>query len=140
MKKTNGFTLIELLISISIIAILSVVLSVSFSSAQKNGRDQRRIGDLKAIQSAAEQYYLLSGNYPANKTTPWTANNQVILQKFPSGPKGVNDTYSYVYLNNNYCACSNKMETEKYGNADQINQASCDFQSAGLNHCVGNQQ
>ena len=68
--KIKGFTLIELLIAISIIAILSVVLSVNFSRAQKNGRDQRRITDLKAIQSAAEQYYLLKGNYPANKKKP----------------------------------------------------------------------
>jgi general secretion pathway protein G len=63
----QGFTLVELLISISIIAILSVVLTVSFSNAQKSSRDQRRIEDLKAIQNAAEQYYLLNGNkYPTN--------------------------------------------------------------------------
>ena len=142
MKKINGFTLIELLISISIVAILSVVLSVSFSNAQKNGRDQRRIADLKAIQSAAEQYYLLGvgGSYPANKTTPWSVNTQVVLQKFPVGPKGVGDTYSYFVSGGNYCACSNKMETGKYGNADQLNQAPCDFQSVGTNYCVGNQQ
>lgn len=142
MKKTNGFTLIELLISISIIAILSVVLSVSFSSAQKNGRDQRRIADLKAIQNAAEQYYLLNGSYPSNATTPWTANAgaQVILQKYPIGPKGATDVYSYFFLNGGYCACSNKMETGKYGNAVQTNQVPCGYQSSGTNYCVGNQQ
>lgn len=141
LRRKKGFTLIELLISISIIAILSVVLSISFSNAQKNGRDQRRIADLKAIQNAAEQYYLLGGSYPANKTTPWTVNSQVVLQKFPVGPINIGDTYSYFVSGGNYCACSNKMETGKYGNATQIDQAPCDFQFVtGLNYCVGNQQ
>jgi prepilin-type N-terminal cleavage/methylation domain-containing protein len=139
MKNKTGFTLVELMISMSIIAILSVILVVSFSNVQKNGRDQRRIADLKAIQSAAEQYLLLKGSYPANKTTPWTINSQVVLQTFPTGPKGVGDTYAYVVSSSGYCACSNKMESGKYGNADQI-QVPCDFQSVGTNYCVGNQQ
>ena len=139
MKKT-GFTLVELLISMSIIAILSVVLSISFSNAQKNGRDQRRIADLKAIQTAAEQYFLLKGSYPTSKTTPWTVNSQVILQSFPVGPKGAGDAYSYVVTNTGYCACSDKMESGKYGNADQTSYVPCDFQSVGGNYCVGNQQ
>ncbi len=134
----GGFTLVELLISISIIAILSVVLSISFSNAQKNSRDQRRIADLKAIQNAAEQVFLLSGSYPTSSGS-WSVNSQVVLQTYPVGPK--NDTYSYFYSNGNYCACSSSMESGKYHNADQVNQAPCDFQSlAGSNYCVGNQQ
>lgn len=140
MKKRNkklGFTLVELLISVSIIAILSVILVISFSSAQKSGRDQRRISDLKAVQNAAEQYYLLKGSYPTTSGA-WSVNGQMILQMYPVGPK--NDTYSYFYSNGNYCACSSSMESGKYHNADQVNQAPCDFQSVGTNYCVGNQQ
>lgn len=139
--KQNGFTLVELLISISIIAILSVVLVVSFSNAQKNGRDQRRITDLKAIQNAAEQYYMLKGSYPTSKNTPWTANSQVVLQSYPVGPKGTNvgDTYAYVSVNGNYYACSNKMETGKYGNAILYSDY-FEYQAIGQDYCVKNQQ
>lgn len=143
-KKTLGFTLVELLISISIIAILSVILSVNFSKAQKSGRDQRRISDLKAIQSAAEQYYLLKGSYPPNKTTPWTVNSNVILQAFPVGPRGEAYTYTYNATAGGFCACSTGMESTKYNNANQTNYVPCDFQPVGslgaVNYCVGSQQ
>lgn len=141
-RRAGGFTLIELLISISIIAILSVVLSVSFSNAQKNSRDQRRISDLKAIQSAAEQYYLLSGSYPAGgnyRTTAsaWTVNNQVVLQKFPSDPKS-----SQVYTTGpltgvtGYCVCALVENITKNSNSD----SACDFDNPSSYFCVKNQQ
>ena len=64
-KKSLGFTLMELLIVIAIIGILVSVSVVSYSSAQKKSRDSRRIGDMKAVQSAWEQYYAdNSANYP----------------------------------------------------------------------------
>ncbi len=133
-KKRIGFTLIELMISISIIAILSVVMSLSFSRAQKSGRDQRRVEDLKAIQNAAEQYYLLSGAYPAtNLYDPndnWTVNGQVILQVFPSDPKSTS------YIKNSsgttgYCICA-KVENYKNGNSEGGN---CTFGIAAVNNC-----
>jgi prepilin-type N-terminal cleavage/methylation domain-containing protein len=139
-----GFTLVELLIAISIVAILSVVLSINFSKAQKNGRDQRRIADLKAIQNAAEQYYLLKGSYPTSKVTPWTVNTNVILQSFPLGPKGEAYTYTYSAAVGGFCACSTMMESGKYGNANQTSYVPCDFQPVGspgaINYCVGSQQ
>ena len=142
--KISGFTLIELLIAISIVAILSVVLSVNFSRAQKNGRDQRRVADLKAIQNAAEQYYLLRGSYPTSKVTPWTVNTNVILQSFPLGPKGEAYTYTYNAAVGGFCACSTMMESGKYGNANQTSYVPCDFQPVGsagaINYCVGSQQ
>lgn len=148
MKKTNGFTLVELLISISIIVILSVVLSISFSNAQKQGRDQRRIADLKAIQNAAEQYYLLSGSYPAAANYritagAWTVpvSNQLVLQKFPGDPQSVNGigkTYSVASSTsiNGYCVCAD-VEKNSSGNSQDTN---CDFQSNGEYFCVRNQQ
>lgn len=145
MKKT-GFTLIELLISISIIAILSVVLSISFSSAQKNGRDQRRISDLKAIQNAAEQYYMLNnGRYPTSTGVAWTGpGGQQILQKFPTGPKS-GEIYTRVSLSvSGYCFCSS-MEKSKNGNnenrgCNDYNNVNCANGLASCYFCVGNQQ
>lgn len=141
--KKNGFTLIELLVSISIIAILTVIASVSFSKAQKNGRDQRRIDDLKSIQNAAEQYFLLSGNYPPagyyRPNLSWPVNGQVVLNKFPSDPKniGVGITYSVVNANTiGYCVCAN-VENTKNSNAEN---PQCGFSNIGDYFCVKNQQ
>ena len=139
--KKYGFTLVELLISISIIAILAVVLSISFSNAQRNARDQRRIEDLKAIQSAAEQYFLLKGSYPTASGT-WSVNGQVVLQTYPVGPKGagVGDTYVYSYsaATGNYYAYT-LMENSKNANANIVG-STCDFQPSGTRYCVKNQQ
>ncbi len=61
-----GFTLMELLIVIGIIGILISVSVASFSTAQKKGRDARRLGDMKAMQNAFEQYYAdHNSSYPA---------------------------------------------------------------------------
>lgn len=134
--SVTGFTLVELLVSISIIAILSVVLSVSFSSAQKNGRDQRRIADLKAIQNAAEQYYLLNnGKYPISVNIAWTGPGaQMILAKFPTDPKaGVGVTVPYIrtLTASGYCVCS-KVEKYSSGNSEGSN---CTFGNAAINNC-----
>jgi prepilin-type N-terminal cleavage/methylation domain-containing protein len=141
MKNKRGFTLVELMITMSIIAVLSVVLSVNFSKAQKDSRDQRRVEDLKTIQNAAEQYFLLSGSYPSSAGS-WSVGGQSILTKYPVGPKGNADTYSYFSNAFGFCVCSSNMESGKavYRNADQVNQFPCDFQSSGNNYCVSSQQ
>jgi len=68
MKKINyynlGFTLLELLVVIAIIGILVALGTVSYSMAQKKGRDARRLSDLKEIQNALESYYAINGSYP----------------------------------------------------------------------------
>jgi prepilin-type N-terminal cleavage/methylation domain-containing protein len=139
MKNKTGFTLVELMISMSIIAILSVVLSISFSKAQKSGRDQRRIDDLKAVQSAAEQYYLLNNaKYPTSTGVAWTGpGSQVILQKFPIDPKSIVGStipYSVVGLgvgSTGYCICAD-VENDKNGNSDGN---TCVFGDAAENNC-----
>jgi len=62
MKK--GFTLIELLITISIIALLSVIGLVIYQSFLKSTRDAKRQSDLKLIQSALEEYHADQTYYP----------------------------------------------------------------------------
>ena len=127
------------MISISIIAILSVVLSISYSKAQKSGRDQRRIEDLKAIQNAAEQYYLLSGAYPVNSlydaNDNWTVNGQVILQRFPNDPKSISYTKNSSGATG-YCVCATLEGSD--GNAENL--TDCNFQNQKGFYCVKNQQ
>lgn len=89
MKK--AFTLIELIVTITIIAVLSLVAVVSFSGAQKKARDGRRVQDVGKIQMALEMARQVGKTYPP------TGTNLVptYLQVWPVGPKGVGDTYIY---------------------------------------------
>lgn len=61
-----AFTLIEMLVVLGIIALVITIASISYSTAQRKSRDSRRKSDLKAVQSAFEQYYSVCGfQYPA---------------------------------------------------------------------------
>lgn len=54
MKKLKGFTLIELLVVVAIIGILSTVVVVNFSGAQKSARNKAAISNLNEVLSAAQ--------------------------------------------------------------------------------------
>lgn len=62
--KSYGFTLVELLIVMVILSILAVIVTGTFSSSSRRGRDARRKNDLKSIASALEAYYNDKGVYP----------------------------------------------------------------------------
>jgi len=79
-KQKRGFTLLELLIVIGLIGILISIAVTSYSTIQKKSRDSRRMGDLKAIQNAMEQYYAEHTSYPA---TDYSTLSTVY---FPAGP------------------------------------------------------
>lgn len=60
----KGLTLIELLIVIVILGILAALITGSFFTSLKKGRDARRKGDLEQIQRALEMYYEDKRSYP----------------------------------------------------------------------------
>jgi prepilin-type N-terminal cleavage/methylation domain-containing protein len=132
-----GFTLFELLVSISIIAILTVLASISYSAAQKKARDSRRMQDIKSIQTAAEQYYSLhSASYPVSSgISSWNG----VFEIFPTDAKSPTDSYTYspiTVAGADYCACA-KMEVSS-GNSSS---ATCgNFGTATAYFCVKNQQ
>lgn len=136
----KGFTLFELLVSISIIAILTAIATMSFSGAQKKARDSRRVSDMYSLQKAAEQYYSFSNyNYPTTASS-WTATNgQVVLEAFPSDPKGVGYTgYSTTTLTASaYCICA-ALENNS-GNSTN-NTCTGFVAGTGAFYCVKNQQ
>lgn len=70
-KQQRGFTLIEILIVVAIIAILSSVVLVGLGPTQQQGRDARRLSDLREVQTGLELYYNRNGYYPAETT--WSA-------------------------------------------------------------------
>lgn len=117
MKK--GFTLMELLIVIAIIGILVSVSTVSYSSAQKKGRDARRHTDLKAIQNAWEQYYAdNSASYPSDPGCAYAAipvpgvniGPTYLPGGLPTDPKSTAATpiaYQAKCTSTTYCFCAN---------------------------------
>lgn len=101
----KGFTLIELLIVISIIAILSAIGLVTFSSVLKGSRDAKRQSDLKFIQSALEQYYNDKTYYPT-ALSELVSGSKVYLTQIPIDPKPPPD-YSYVPSASPPAVCDN---------------------------------
>lgn len=139
----KAFTLLELLIVISIIGILISVGVASFSQAQIRGRNSKRLGDMKAIQNAAEQYFANTGSYPpitslANFAAPLTPS--YLPNGAPTDPKSTNPAYS---INNGggtftYCICAT-LEVNTGGNSPDTN---CSYTAAGDKDtfCVNNLQ
>lgn len=93
MNVKKGFTLIELLVVIAIIGILSSVVLASVRSAQKKGRDARRISDVKQLQLAIELYYDSNNVYPPALTIA----NLVTTGYISSIPTDPSTSAAYAY-------------------------------------------
>lgn len=63
-KLKKAFTLIELLVAISILSLLVAAGTVSWSTAQRRGRDEKRKNDVATIQHALTLYFQDNGKYP----------------------------------------------------------------------------
>lgn len=103
MRDGRGFTLIELLIAITIVAILSSIGLVAYSSARRAARDAKRKEDLRAIKVSLELYYQKNNEYP--RTSNWvfsspTNSNWIpglfpdFMAKIPSDPINSTGTIS----------------------------------------------
>lgn len=66
-KKQPGFTLIELLIVVAIIVILIALAAVSYTTVQRNARNDQRKADLNKIAIALEEFYADHGFYPSTE-------------------------------------------------------------------------
>lgn len=131
-----GFTLIELLVVISIIGILIALGTASYTTAQKKGRDAKRQADMKAVQSALEQYNSIHGVYPPNDTED-TDLLEVLPAGWPTDPKtGLAYPKTFDTAAGSYCICA-QLDQEGTGNATD---ASCSFgQGADSDYfCVTN--
>ncbi|MFA6518673.1 MAG: type II secretion system protein [Candidatus Shapirobacteria bacterium] len=96
MKSKRGFSLIELVVVITIMAVITALVSVSFAGAGKRGRDSRRMADLEKIRVALEMIRQVGVTYPSD-------DDRLVpdyIQALPKDPKGGSYLYSgggYVY-------------------------------------------
>jgi prepilin-type N-terminal cleavage/methylation domain-containing protein len=86
-----GFTFIELIVTVTIIAVLTVVGIVSYSGTSKKARDNRRMADLEKIRVALELYRQGTGSTYPDSLDLLTTNGYI--QTIPVGPKG--EAYTY---------------------------------------------
>ncbi|MES2409310.1 MAG: type II secretion system protein [Patescibacteria group bacterium] len=128
MKSIRGFTLIELLVVIAVMGILASIITVSLGGAKEKSRDAIRIGDLKSLAQAAEQYQVEGENqymFPPHLTdldmyypdTDGDGNGDL-----PLDPK-TKASYSYKAINSGvkeYCFGA-VMETEAAKNTVDCN-------------------
>jgi general secretion pathway protein G len=105
----HGFTLLELLVTATIIAVLTMIGVVSYSSVNKRSRDVKRKSDLEQIRSALEMYRSDQAEYPLTLDVLVTT----YIPAIPTDP----NTNSYYYqpiqngaVYNAYCVCA-KLET-----------------------------
>lgn len=109
-----GFTLLELLVSISIIGLLIALGTVSFTTAQKRGRDSRRESDMTNLRNALEQYYALNTSYPTTCSQPADLLD-VLPNGLPTDPKP-GQSYAITCEATTYCICAH-LESVNMGNA-----------------------
>lgn len=124
--KKKGFSLIELIVVISIIGVLVAIGTVSFITAQRKSRDAARKSDIKAVQSALEQYFQGEGSvYPASEDCSEVVSAGYLQSGLPGDPRVTVDhqDYTITCTTNSYCACALLEESATANSSD----ASCTF-------------
>lgn len=136
-KLRSGFTLIEVMVAVSIIGILVSIGGFAFINAQKISRDSARQADIKAIQSALEQYYLVNESYPTNATCSQAMTTDYFTGPAPTDPKDDSTYYYDISCDSSgfsYCVCAN-LENDGGNSA-----ADCNFGGGDTHYCLTNQQ
>ncbi len=102
-KNKKGFTLVELMIVITVIAILATIGVMSFTRVQKQARDTKRKGDLRALYTALQAYYTENQfSYPATLGTL----TPTYMPSAPTDPISA-QSYAYNYGTYSYALCAN---------------------------------
>lgn len=140
-RKQAGFSLLELLVVVSIIGILIAVAAAAYSTAQKRGRDAKRRGDVKAMQSAFEQYYADNDSSYEDASTANDCSVELAASMpggMPVDPKG--DPYACANAADAYCVCTTTLESGNGNSAAQNCTALTAPVSTNAYYCLKNLQ
>ncbi|MCG8430419.1 MAG: prepilin-type N-terminal cleavage/methylation domain-containing protein [Candidatus Omnitrophica bacterium] len=95
----KGFSLLEILIVVAIIAILTGAAVPYLGAMRQESRIARAKGELRALQSAVESFYVHHNNtYPSNAQFPGgleTATPNIIGGDAPQDPFNTGNEYGY---------------------------------------------
>lgn len=101
----RGFTIVELIVTITVIAILAAIVTISYNGVQQSTRDSQRKNDVTQIKIALEKYFAANSRYPGpsgcaantacNATTYLASPLSPYLQNFPTDPSG--SAYEYAW-------------------------------------------
>lgn len=131
-NKKLGFTLIELLVVIAIIGIVMSIGIANLITAQKQARDASRRQIIQNIQTAFEQHYAATGEYPTTITEAFEDSS------VPSDPREDITPIDYNVTASAYCVCAT-LEGGG-GNASGATGNSCAWQEDGEYYCAQNKQ
>jgi len=109
-SSSFGFSLIELLAVVAIIAILTTIGGVIYTSIQKDVRDQQRIRDLRTVEQALEYFRNKNGYYPdasGELSAALSSSVSSYLESFPKDPVASRN-YQYKGLGSSFTLCALK--------------------------------
>ena len=128
-KPKAGFTLIELLVAATIIAVLTTIGVVSFTSTNQRARNGKRRADMEQVRAALELYRsddsAGAGLYPDDGSFSSMTNTlksaQYLSDPLPVDPKN-SGLYVYAYTpdvdQSTYCMCAFLEGTNQGNSAD----------------------
>ena len=93
MKK--GFTFIEILVVVTIIGLLTTVATVSYRSANRKARDNKRKSDIEQVRAALEMYRADNSQYPSGPWSGMIASIESYLNEGPQDPRPSDFSYFY---------------------------------------------
>lgn len=142
----KGFTLIELLVAATIIAILTTIGVVSFTTTNQRARNGKRKADMEQTRAALELYKsddsAGAGKYPAGSSysnmTGTLKTAKYLSDPLPQDPKNA-APYVYYYsapvAQTSFCVCAN-LEGVNQGNSTDTTCGS--IGGAGPFYCLVN--
>ncbi len=96
-KMQSGFTLIELLVVIAIIGLLAGTVMLALNNARVKGRDAKRVGDIRQMITAFEQYQIQHGIYPTGTASMASAGTGALLSD-PAAIDGAEEVFIPNYV------------------------------------------
>lgn len=146
--RKKGFTLIELLVAATIIAVLTTIGVVSFTTTNQRARNGKRKADMEQTRAALELYKsddsAGAGLYPAGSSYTTTTNTlktaRYLSDPLPQDPKNVSP-YVYYYTapaaRTSFCICA-ALEGTNQGNSPNTTCTSIGSTGTGTYYCLEN--